>query len=142
LEVSVRRFVKPVLMIVALGVAALPIILVVSLGWYHTPLLGDPMGPGSGVIVVTLVFSVVWVLATMVVLVWLLDRLGVHYTVDRREPQPGRKEPSRKRRRRQRAGLELLATQQRARTEAEQESARRRSSPPPAGGGHGRPEGL
>lgn len=136
-----RRFVKPGLMIVALGVAALPIVLVVSLGWYRTPLLGDPMGPGSGVIVITLVFSVVWVLATMVALIWLLDRLGVHYTVDRREPQPGRREPSRKRRRRQRAGLELLATRQRAQAEAERESARRRAAQRQDGGERDGPEG-
>jgi hypothetical protein len=114
-----RRLVKPVLSVVALSVAVLPAVLVLALGWYHTPVLGDPMGPGSGVLIVTVLFYVLWLPSTFFGLIWLFDRLGLHYAVEPRKPRTSRKE-----RRRQRAGLELLAAQERGLEQARRERVR------------------
>jgi len=123
LEEPVRRLLKPVLTLIAVAIAAAPAVVVVALGWYHTPLLGAPMGPGSGVLVLTVLFYVLWLPGTVFALIWAFDRVGVHYAVEQRPRHVGKKT-----RRRQRAGLRFLASQERAREQAERERAERQAA--------------
>jgi hypothetical protein len=115
---------KTVLIFVALGIAAVPAVAFVTLDAQQVSILGDPMGRGSGALVLLALFYVIWLPGTVFALIWLFDRLGFHYAVERRPPKPTRKE-----RRRQKAGLELLASQERAAEQAARERAARPGAP-------------
>jgi hypothetical protein len=97
----------------ALVIAALPLVLTVALGWLDTTILGSQVGAGGDVFVVLAVVYAVWLPATVVGMIYLYDRLGYHYFAQERQ-----KKPSRRERRRARAGLELLAGQEKAGQEA------------------------
>jgi hypothetical protein len=126
----VRRSIKTVLILVAFGIAAVPAVLFVVLDAQQVSVLGDPMGPGSGALVLLALFYVIWLPGTVFALIWLFDRLGFHYAVERRSPKPTRKE-----RRRRKAGLGLLASQERAKEEAARERAARAQTPRRAAAG-------
>ena len=97
----------------ALVVAALPVVLTIALGWQDTTILGSQLGPGSDAYVVLALVYAVWLPATVVGMIFLYDRLGYHYFAQERQTKPSRRE-----RRRARAGLDLLAAQEQARQEA------------------------
>ena len=90
--------------LVAVALGALPTVLAVAMGWYHTLRVPGDVGKGSGLIIVLVLFYVLWLPAIVVGLVYVYDRLGYHYAVGERAAV----EP-RRRRRRQRAGLRFLA---------------------------------
>jgi hypothetical protein len=99
--------------VLALVVAALPIVFTVVFGWQHTSLLGSQLGRGSDIYVVLAVVYAVWLPATVAGMVFLYDRLGYHYFAPDRKKRPSRRE-----RRRLRAGLGLLAGQEQAKQDA------------------------
>jgi hypothetical protein len=80
------------------------------------------MGPGSGVLVLAVLFYVLWLPGTVLALIWVLDHVGLHFAVEERKLPVGKKT-----RRRQRAGLRLVAARERAREQAAREMARRRA---------------
>jgi len=98
---------RPLILLTVLGtllVAATPAALAMSLGLQDLRFAGD-LGPGSGILLILVPVYLVWLPATVAGLVWLLDRLGVHYA-----PRDGRRLPNRARQRRLRAGLRFLAS--------------------------------
>jgi len=136
--------------LVALGVAAVPAVIVYGTGDAVRSAFPDVLGPGSGPLFFLVLIYVVWLPATVVGMIWVLDHLGVHYSLSRRE-----RRPSRRTSRRRRAGLRYLEAQDRARRDASAEAARRArdkgravgGDPESRGGGHrcvvdaGRPGG-
>ena len=86
----------------ALLVAAVPLLVTLMTGLRDVRFRGD-IGAGSGVIIILMLLYVVWLPATAVGLVWVLDRLGYNYTVTERRRRPGRRE-----RRRLGVGLRFL----------------------------------
>lgn len=95
--------------IMALAVAALPIVLTIVFGWQDTTILGSQLGPGGDIYVVLAVVYAVWLPATVAGMVYVYDRLDYHYLALERKRRPTRRE-----RRRARAGLDLLAGQEQA----------------------------
>jgi len=98
-----RKLVVAVVTLLALAVAALPIVLTVVFHWDRTRFLASTLGKGSGILFILAVVYAVWLPATVVGLVYMYDLLGLHFTVTERE-----KRPSRRQRRRTRAGVEFL----------------------------------
>ena len=86
----------------ALLVAAVPLLVTLMTGLRDVRFRGD-IGAGSGVVIILMLVYVVWLPATAVGLVWVLDRLGYNYTVTERRRRPGRRE-----RRRLGVGLRFL----------------------------------
>jgi hypothetical protein len=112
--------------------AAVPAVVVFSQGWLPLPqaaLPGEASGHGGSPEAWAL-FALVylaWMAGDVVLLVFLYDRLGFHYTP--REGKP--REPRRKKRRRA-AALGYAAGQERARAEAAASARGRRTSRPAA----------
>jgi hypothetical protein len=95
----------------------------------------DVLGPGSGPLFFLTLIYVLWLPATVVGLIWALDRLGVHYAARRKE-----RPPSRRASRRLRAGLRYLEAQERTRKEASGGRADRRARGGATTGADGRDE--
>jgi hypothetical protein len=100
-----RGLLFAVVTLLAVALGALPAALAVSLGWYHTLRVPGDLGPGSGLIIVLVLFYMLWLPAIVVGLVYVYDRLGYHYAASERSGVE-----SRRKRRRQRAGLRYLAS--------------------------------
>ncbi|HJW75930.1 MAG TPA: hypothetical protein VJ787_09710, partial [Thermoleophilia bacterium] len=64
---------------VAAVIAALPIILTLTLGWHRSEVFGGLLSGGAGVAFVLVLVYVVWLPATVFCLVFVYDRLGLHY---------------------------------------------------------------
>jgi hypothetical protein len=94
----------------ALVVAALPVVVTLVCGWQDTTVLGAQLGAGGDIYVVLTVLYAVWLPATVAGMVFCYDRLGYHYFAQEKSEKP-----SRRARRRARAGLRLLAAQEKAR---------------------------
>jgi hypothetical protein len=109
----IRRALIVLATLLALAVAALPIVVSIVLGWHDTTVLGSQFGPGSDIFIILSVVYAVWLPATVAGMVFLYDRLGYHYFAQERVARPTRRE-----RRRTRAGLDLLAAQERTDREA------------------------
>jgi hypothetical protein len=73
-----RRLARSLVSLVALGVAALPLVLALLLGLQRVRFSGD-VGPGSAMVLVMVVAYVVWLPATVFAWVWAQDHLGLHY---------------------------------------------------------------
>lgn len=99
--------------LLALVVAALPVVLTLTFGWQHTSVLGSQVGPGGDILVVLAVVYAVWLPATVAGMIFLYDRLGYHYFAQERQKKPTRRE-----RQRARAGLDLLAAAEQAQHDA------------------------
>jgi hypothetical protein len=93
-----------------LAVAALPLVLTLALGWYRTDLLRSPLGPDSDIYVLLPVFYAVWLPLSTVGLVFLYDRLGVHYMYSERQPLPEKQT-----KRRREAAMGYLRNREKAR---------------------------
>jgi hypothetical protein len=110
----VRRFLKAALTVLAIVIAAIPLALAAAFNVRHWPI--EAVG---GLAIV----YVIWLPATVFGLIWVFDRLGFHYGVDKPRKEPS---PSKRERQRGRAGMSLLEGKERARREAALEAARRR----------------
>jgi hypothetical protein len=97
------RLLRALAVAATLSLTALPLLLALFLGLQHRRLPGD-VGAGSGIVIILALVYIVWLPLTIYGLVWLLDRLGIHYTPPDRARVPTRKEG-----RRTRAGLRFLA---------------------------------
>jgi len=124
------RWVAPV---GALCVAAVPAVIVYASGPAVRSAFPDVLGPGSGPLFFLTLIYVLWLPATVVGLIWALDRLGVHYAGRRKD-----RRPSRRASRRRRAGLRYLEAQERARKEATGGRPGRRARGGGTTGAHGR----
>jgi fatty acid desaturase len=94
-----RRVAIVAVTVLALVVAALPVVLTLLLGWYRTDVLGSTFGEGSDIYVILILLYAVWLPGTMFGMVYLYDRLGYQYQVHDRGVRASRRED-----RRQRAG--------------------------------------
>jgi len=113
-----RRVAIVAVTVLALVVAALPVVLTLVLGWYRTDVLGSTFGEGSDIYVILVLLYAVWLPGTMFGMVYLYDRLGYHYQVHDRGVRASRRED-----RRQRAGRAYVETQGEARAAAERRPA-------------------
>lgn len=109
-----RRLLKGTLTVVALLIAAAPLSLALA---FHARHWSD------GAVVGLAVAYAIWLPATVFGLIWVFDRLGFHYGMDRPRKEP---EPTQRERRRGRAGMKYLEARERARREAQLETMRRR----------------
>jgi hypothetical protein len=113
-----RRVAIVAVTVLALVVAALPVVLTLLLGWYRTDVLGSTFGEGSDIYVILILLYAVWLPGTMFGMVYLYDRLGYQYQVHDRGVRASRRED-----RRQRAGRAYVETQGEARAAAERRPA-------------------
>jgi hypothetical protein len=97
------RLVRVLGVVVALGLVAAPLALALLLGLHHRRLPGD-VGAGSGIVMVLALVYVVWLPLVVYGLVWVLDRLGIHYTSPERQ-----RVSTPRQRRRTLAGLRFLS---------------------------------
>ena len=119
-----RRPLLIVVTAVAVVIAALPIILTVALGWYHTDFLASMLGKGAGIYVILVLVYVVWLPATVVGLVFVYDRLGLHYQAMDRPP----KRPRRREELRRRATANAMAAEESAQLAAQRAARERERS--------------
>jgi len=140
-----RRALLIIVTAVAVVIAAVPIILTLALGWYHTRFLEDVLGKGAGIYLLLVLVYVVWLPATVFCLVFVYDRLGLHYLPGESKP----KRPERREELRRRATAQTVAAEESAQLAAQRaarERERSRAQPPPAddgsdaGDGHRRPK--
>ena len=117
-----KRLILYLVSLVALGLMALPAVVIVALGWVHN------WGNNANAYLVLVVIYVVWMPAVTFSMVAILDRLGIHYAVRDRPARPTRKE-----RRRARAGLRYLAGQEEAKRAAAQARAATKPRDPGSG---------
>jgi len=110
----VRRLLKAALTVAALLVIAIPLVVAVMFDLRHWP---------PEAVAGLAIAYVIWLPATVFGLIWVFDRLGFHYGMDK-----PRKEPSSSKRERQRtgAGMSYLEAKERSQREAAREVARRR----------------
>jgi hypothetical protein len=107
----VRRVLILLVTALMITVAAMPLVLTVKLGWYETDVLGGPLGPGSDIWIILILFYAVWLPLCTAGLVVLYDRLDVHYMYVERPPRTTRRE-----RRRRGAGSDYLRGQEQSRS--------------------------
>jgi hypothetical protein len=108
-----KRLILYCVSLVALGLLALPAVVIGAFGWVHN------WGNNTSAYLLLVAIYVVWAPAVTFSMVAILDRLGIHYAVYDRPARPTRKE-----RRRARAGLRYIAGQEEARRAAAQSRQR------------------
>ena len=127
-----RRRLLILLVPVGLIVLALvPAAVAFGLGWLRVPAI-QPAGAGAARDTTSIeawtlfaVFYLFWMLGLLVIFIWSYDRLDYHWQYHQRPPRPPKKQ-----RRRLTAGMDFLAGQEEARTEAAKRPPRAPSSRP------------
>ncbi len=116
-----RRLTLVAVTLAAVVIAALPLVLALSLGWYHTRFMADVLGKGAGIYVLLVLIYLFWLPATVFGLVFVYDRLGLHYhPMDVSPRKAGRRE-----RLRRRATARSIAAEEAAQVAAQRARRRR-----------------
>jgi hypothetical protein len=108
----------------AVAIAAIPIVLTVTLGWYRTHAFDRVLVGGGGILLVLVLVYLVWLPAVVFGLVFVYDRLGLHYQPAEIEP----KRPRRRERLRRRATAKAIAAEESARLAAQRAARERERS--------------
>ncbi len=123
------RLLRILVTVAALALAAVPAVVAFGLGWLSfghpdVPTGGAPLPDTTSPVAWALfaVFYFFWLFGLMVLVIWSFDRIGHHWHAWDRAPRR-----EKKRRRRLHAGMDFLAGQEKAHTDAEAELARRRA---------------
>jgi hypothetical protein len=110
----------------AAAIAALPLVLTLVLGWFHTHAFEGLLSGGAGVLLILVLVYLVWLPATVFGLVFVYDRLGLHYRPMEVKPKrPGRREQLRRR-----AVTQTVAAEESAQLAAKREARRLRDDRP------------
>ena len=117
-----RRVALVAVTVAAVAIAALPLVLTLALGWYHSRVFEGLLSGGAGVFLILVLVYVVWLPATVFGLVFVYDRLGLHYRPAEIKP----KRPKRREQLRRRAVTQTVAAEESAQLAA-QRAARERS---------------
>ena len=112
--------------------ACVPAVVTFGMGWLTLPRIqpwGAPPAPDTTTLEAWAVFAVaylLWMIALMVLLVWVFDRLGHHWQYHERSPRPPKKTQRRARAAMQAVNAEQQAVLQAMRRREQREARRRR----------------
>ena len=146
-----RRWARALVPVVALLLLTVPFLVFWWAGWLHVGLNHGEMRLGHGLLhdttsiyvwTVLAVVYLLWIVALVVGVVWVFDRLDYHY-----QPYDRPARLTRRQKRRRQAGMAHLRGQQQQQAQLEglrraaRESRRAAREPDTAGDGNGRPAG-